>query len=251
MNILCDLGNSRLKWAPLQPDGTPGAVRALVHDGVEFMDDPAALLPSGEVAWLASVASPALQLQLLEVLGQRFRRIGIARTQAQFGGVRIAYAHPERLGVDRFLALVAARARGADAWLLVGVGTALTVDLLDLHGRHRGGLVAPTPALMRESLQARAPQLPAAGGQVLDFADDTQDALASGCIGAALGLIERSRARAAALLQTPPRLLLHGGGAAPLLDALPEAVSAPALVLEGLGRWAAAERDSGAASPPD
>src|SRR3546814_7703541 len=41
-----------------------------------------------------------------------------------FRSVRIAYAEPRRLGVDRFLALLAARARGERAALVVGVGTA-------------------------------------------------------------------------------------------------------------------------------
>src|SRR3546814_7641358 len=71
----------------------------------------------------------ALAVQLLDALARRCNRISVARTQAALDGVRIAYAQPQRLGVDRFLALLAAHARSRQATLVVGVGTALTIDL--------------------------------------------------------------------------------------------------------------------------
>ena len=156
------------------------------------------------------------------------------------GGVRIAYADPARFGVDRFLALLAARARLPQGALVVGVGTALTIDLLDADGVHRGGRIAPSPTLKRSALQALAAQLPATGGDYIAFAANTADALASGCEGAALGLVDGSLAAAALLGGAPPALLLHGGGAPALLDRLPQARHAPALVLEGLLQWRAA-----------
>ena len=240
---LFDLGNSRLKCAPLEVDGKPGPVQALHHDATCFTDALDSLLPArGACAYVASVAAPALGVALLEALAARFRRICVARTQPQLAGVRIAYAQPEKLGVDRFLALLAARARGqaGSAWLLVGVGTALTLDLLDADGLHRGGRIAPSPALMRRALHAAAVQLPESGGDFVEFADDTEDALASGCEGAALALVERSLDQGERLLGVRPRLLLHGGGGEALQDHLPQACREPALVLHGLAVWARA-----------
>ncbi len=237
---LFDLGNSRLKFAPLHADGGVGAMQALAHDGSGFAPGWEALLPpGGNAAWLASVASPRVREALVAVLATRFRRVHLARTCAGFAGMRIAYADPSRLGVDRFLALLGAHARGAPASLVAGIGTALTVDLLD-RGRHAGGRIAPSPALMRAALHARAPALPAAGGAYEEFAGDTADALASGCEGAALALVARSADTAAVRLGHAPVLLVHGGGAPALLPHLPGAVHAPALVLEGLARWARA-----------
>ena len=77
------------------------------------------------------------------------------RTLPEAAGVRIAYAEPSRLGVDRFLALLGAHARGPGPWLLVSAGSALTVDLLDSSGQHRGGVIAPSPEHMRAALAAR------------------------------------------------------------------------------------------------
>ena len=235
---LFDLGNTRLKAAPLDARGHVGRVLAIEHDGNAFADGWDAALPERiESAAVASVVAAPLRAALLDALGARCGRISLASTLPRLDGVGIAYAHPERLGVDRFLAMLGAHARGGGPWLLVGVGTALTVDLLDAGGRHRGGRIAPSPTLMRQALHARAAHLPAQGGDYVQFADDTGGALASGCEGAALALVEQSRAAAQALLGKAPAVLVHGGGAQALLERSADAVAAPSLVLEGLARW--------------
>lgn len=240
---LFDLGNSRLKCAPLGEDGQPGEALAFAHRDGALADGWMAALPARiEAAWVASVAAPALRVALLDALALRTARISLARSTRCWRGLRIAYDEPARLGVDRFLCLLAAHARGGP-WLLVGVGTALTVDLVDAQGLHHGGRIAPSPTLMRESLQERAAQLPARGGEYQVFAADTRDALASGCLGAALALVEHSREAASRACGSAVPVLLHGGGAAELHAHLPDAVCAQGLVLEGLARWA---RPSGA-----
>jgi len=238
---LFDLGNTRLKCAPLV-DGAPGEVRALAYGSDDLAASLEAALPARfDTAYVSSVAGAPLRVALLDALTRRCRRIELARTQAAFLDLRIAYAVPSRLGVDRFLAMLGARGQVREAMLVCGVGTALTVDLVDADGRHRGGRLAPSPQLMREALHARAPQLPAEGGAWTDWASDTDDALASGCLGASLALVRDAQASAASLLGTAPRLLVHGGGAAPLLDRLPDAGHRPSLVLDGLARWAVAQ----------
>jgi len=234
---LFDLGNSRFKYAPLQGDRA-GAVQAWAHGAEDLRGEALRGLPQGRTAYVASVAAAGLTATMLEILRMRFQHVHVARTEAERAGVRIAYATPERFGVDRFLALLAA-ARSQRNVLVAGVGTALTIDLLDAQGRHHGGRIAASPTTMREALFARAAQLPAVGGLYQEFATDTDDALASGCDGAAVALIERSVAQAQQRLQAPVALLLHGGGAPALLPLLPaDAGHEPLLVLDGLARWA-------------
>lgn len=230
---LFDLGNTRLKFAALQADGMPGDTVAIAHDeGSEWLQ----ALPRGEVACIASVATPARRVALLDGLRRAgFARVHRVHSQARLGGVRIAYAEPGHLGVDRFLAMLAARPAGPV--LLVGVGTALTCDLLDAEGLHRGGRIAPSPMLMREALHARAVALPVHGGTYAEFADDTVHALASGCDGAALALVEHSLDAAQHLLGTRPTLWLHGGGAQALRGRMPAHAWVPDVVLRGLARW--------------
>lgn len=229
---LFDLGNTRLKCAPLEPDGSVGEVRAIAHDDADGWLD---ALPAGAVACIASVAAPERRVALLDALCTRFQRLHRVHTETALGPLRIAYAEPAHLGVDRFLAMLGLC--GSAPALVVGVGTALTIDLLDGAGRHRGGRIAPSPQLMREALHARAAQLPLAGGDYAEFADDTHHALASGCDGAALALVERSLHVAQALLGATPLLHLHGGGAAALRSRLPAHTWAPDAVLQGLARW--------------
>lgn len=240
---LFDLGNSRLKFAPLLGDGRAGEVLAIAHDGSRFESGWEAELPAACTrACVASVGPEPLFGRLHAALSAAGSRVERVRTQAECDGVRIAYDEPARLGVDRFLALLAAHARCDGAALVVGVGTALTIDLLAADGRHLGGRIAPSPMLMREALHARATQLPVSGGDYVAFAGDTADALASGCEGAALALVERSLAEASARVGAEPSLLVHGGGAAALLPRLPRACHAPVLVFDGLARWATRPR---------
>lgn len=239
---LFDLGNTRLKCAPLHPDGSRGEVLAISHRDTGLAAALAQVLPARiDVAYVASVVDAPLRVALIEALGEHCERITLARTQARFGPLRIAYAQPHSLGVDRFLAMLAAHAHAKGAALVCGVGTALTIDLVRQDGGHVGGRIAPSPTTMRDALHDRAPHLPAQGGTYREFAASTGDALAAGCLGAALGLIERSLDVAARELGDAPALYLHGGGAEALLAGLSGAVHVPGLVLDGLAMWAAAE----------
>ena len=240
---LLDLGNSRLKVAPWQPDAGLGEVQAWAHGAADFapsMQRWLAGLQPGDRCWLASVAGSELTAGVAEAVASRGHAATRARTRPECAGVRIAYAEPSRLGVDRFLGLLAAHARGDGPWLIVSAGSALTVDLLDGAGQHRGGVIAPSPEHMRAALAARFPALAFAGGEATDFAADTADALAGGSLGAALGLVERCHRQATRLLGRPPRLLVSGGGGARLAEGLEiESEQSPFLVLEGLAVYAA------------
>lgn len=234
---LFDLGNTRLKYAPLHEDGI-GPVSGTAHAAGGLDPEWLEALPLRiDTAVVASVASPALRAVLLDALAARGAQVIAARTHAVLDGLTIAYADPARLGVDRFLALLAARAESPGPVVVAGVGTALTIDLVDVDGRHLGGRIAPSPTLMREALHRRVAQLAPAGGTYAEFALDTDDALASGCEGAAVALVERSLVEATARVGGRPALLLHGGGARELHAHLPTARMRPDLVLDGLARW--------------
>lgn len=242
MTWLVDLGNTRLKWARLDAGGALAERGAVAHMDADFepaFDAALAALPRADRAVLASVAGADLTARVIALIGRHGVPCERAQTHAEFAGLRIAYAEPARLGVDRFLAMLGARARGDGPWLIAGIGTALTVDAVAADGHHLGGVIAPSPTLMRAALAERALQLDVTGGEASAFASDTADALASGCLGAAVALIERSQALASRAFGAEPGLLLTGGGAAVLLPLLAIAHEhAPDLVLEGLARYA-------------
>lgn len=241
MRLLLDLGNTRLKWWALDAGRRlgEGAV-AWVEPVAERLAAAWAGLPEPETVFGASVVDSERE-QLVDA--QVRRRGGGAtvwvRSPAEACGVRSAYADPPRLGVDRFLAMVAAHADGRSPCVLVGVGTALTLDALRGDGRHLGGLIAPGPQLMQHSLLGATVQVrPERPGEVAVLADNTADAVASGCWGACAALVERFVAQVEPMLGTSSTLLF-GGGDAPLLR---ELVARPGElvvdgVLRGLAVW--------------
>jgi type III pantothenate kinase len=240
---LLDLGNTRLKVASWRPGEGLGEVQAWTHGAADFapsMQRWLAGVQAGDACWLASVAGSELTAAVAEALASRGNPATRARSKAECAGVRIAYAEPSRLGVDRFLGLLAAHARGDGPWLIISAGSALTVDLLDASGLHHGGLIAPSPEHMRSALAARFPALAFAGGEASDFAADTADAIASGSIAAAAGLVERAHRKASRRLGVAPRVLVSGGGGQRLASALELDVElVPSLVLAGLAEYAA------------
>ncbi|OGT56267.1 MAG: hypothetical protein A3E01_06870 [Gammaproteobacteria bacterium RIFCSPHIGHO2_12_FULL_63_22] len=242
---LIDLGNSRLKCALLDAQGRRGEILAIGHDqpnALPMLMQHFGVAGSSDELWLASVASTERTAVLVAALEQHGLRVHRVQTQSEFGKLRIAYAEPANLGVDRFLAMVAASERDDGPWLLVSAGSALTIDLLAEDGRHLGGSIAPMPARMRAALAAGFKQLDLAEGQATDFAADTADAIASGCRGAALGLVERSLRKARERLGTIPTLLVGGGGATLLADVeYAPVMHLPALVVDGLAIYVHAQ----------
>ena len=240
---LIDLGNSRLKCAALDALGQRGPVLAIGHEHGD------SLLPllahigmpdAGANVWLASVASAERSQALVAGLQAAGFRVHPISTAASCRKLRIAYPDPTRLGVDRFLALLAASERDDGPWLIVSAGSALTVDLLDADGRHLGGLIAPMPARMRAALAQQFAQLDVPDGQPRDFADNTADAIASGTQAALLGLVERASRLAGERLGVAPTLLVCGGAADTLdLLACARLVKLPWLVLDGMAAFVA------------
>jgi len=243
MRLLLDLGNTRMKWAlMLQPDGWLAQGALDWQEGFTAQLESALTgLPAPEMIVVASVVDAARDAQVADVVSRRFARAPVwLRTPASACGVRNAYVEPHRLGVDRFLAMVAAYADGYAPCVVASVGTALTLDALAADGRHLGGLIAPGPLLMQRSLiEATARVRPERAGEILDLADNTADAVTSGCWQAAAALIERFVARTAPMLGDSPTLILGGGDAAELQPLL----TTPAQmtrdgVLRGLAVWA-------------
>ena len=245
MKLLLDLGNTRLKWALHDGSAT------LAHGAAAWHEDVANALsaawpglPPTAAAFGASVVDAERERLIARSVATAFGRdVTWLRTPAEACGVRNAYAEPQRLGVDRFLAMVAARADGIAPCVLAGVGTALTLDALAADGRHLGGLIAPGPRLMQQSLLGATAQVrPAHAGAIVEAADNTADAVASGCWLAAAALVERFAARMAPALGGAPALRLGGGDA----ETLRPLLATPAQlvhdgVLRGLAAWAAAQ----------
>lgn len=241
MRLLLDLGNTRLKWSACDDTGE------LAHGAVAWSEPVAdtlrevwRALPPADAVLGASVVDEAREaLVAAQAIAVLSREVHWVRSSAVACGVRSGYSEPERLGVDRFLAMVAAHAEGYAPCVLVGVGTALTLDALAGDGTHLGGVIAPGPQLMQQSLLgATARVRPEQAGVVTTLADNTADAVVSGCWGACAALVERFTAQVAPQLGGAPLLLFGGGDAASLRSLVerPSELFADG-VLRGLDVW--------------
>jgi type III pantothenate kinase len=248
--LLLDGGNSRLKWAlSREPYRRRQSFAARGAIDLELLRRPRspldklfkALQGSGLTprVYACNVAGPAIERRLQAAT----RRAGLApirfaESRPAECGVRNGYQDVWRLGVDRWVALIGARHEHPNMDLcIVGIGTAMTIDLLDASGRHVGGNIIPGPRLMIESLLTRTAGIRRrAGGRnaigavesavpsdrsLPVFANDTRNALLAGTRHACAAAIEHARRAAGRELGRRPRLLVAGGAMdfiAPLLD---------------------------------
>ncbi|MCL2524859.1 MAG: type III pantothenate kinase [Betaproteobacteria bacterium] len=241
MIVCLDSGNSRLKWGV--HDGHAWLEQGAADHGEPRDEALAALVarwPQPRRLLLANVAGPAVAAHIATSLGPWAPLIEEVRSSGQCAGVINHYQPPERLGVDRWCALIAARQRTQAPCLVVMAGTATTIDSLDADGNFCGGLILPGYDLMRRALASDTASLPLAPGEWTASPRRTEDAIATGIIEAQAGAIDRAFAR----LADPAAIcLLSGGNAGVLRHHLDiPCVEISNLPLEGLLRMA---RDAG------
>lgn len=219
MLLLVDAGNTRVKWAAAAPGAAAGdwaALGAVAHDELGALAAQWQALPL-TCALVSNVAGAAVAARISDALAAA--QPGAAapswfRSQAECAGVINGYRDPSQLGCDRFASLIGARQRyPGESLLVVTAGTATTVDALDASGRFIGGMILPGLRTMAQSLALNTALLPAVDDARSErlFADNTQDAIVSGCIHAQVGAIEQARA------QWPSARCLLSGGAAPYI----------------------------------
>ncbi|MFO1504885.1 MAG: type III pantothenate kinase [Steroidobacteraceae bacterium] len=249
--LLIDAGNTRIKWSVVTAGKLAVPRAAAWSDTRPFAD------------WLAR-AGEIERVVVCSVAGAKGERVlrsllhaagapppEFVHSSAEAAGVRNAYRSPRRLGDDRWVGAVS-------AWHLAGcfraicaisVGTALTIDVVDCDGVHRGGLIAPGPTLMLQSLlrdtagiapraaaSAAARRVSAdATGTLGVLATDTGPAIELGCLFAAAALVDRTITDVTRRMKGRPVVFLTGGGAAAVAPLLRSACKQrDDLVLRGI-----------------
>ncbi len=237
MRLLCDLGNTRIKWAWAEGLALSGFGSA-AYGGEESYDAGLAgpMRPTGIAA--ISVA-PHRNAAFARFCEERWAMAPRWYQAARAGfGVSSLYEPPESLGADRFAAQVGARARRpGQAVCVVDCGTAITVDALDADGVFQGGAILPGLAAAADALRAIAPRLKGSAQDRLYAAcgRTTEDAVSGGLMLGAAGAIERLVRDQRAVLGRDARLFVTGGDAARLIPYLTIPCEHCAhLILEGL-----------------
>ena len=159
--------------------------------------------------------------------------------------IRLAVSEPEKLGIDRALAALAAnriRAAGAPA-IVVSLGTACTVNFISRDGTFQGGAILPGLSMASRALHKGTTSLPLVAPGSLPLPVDavgqnTADAIAAGVFWGMVGGIEKLIAEQSRAFGTPPEIFLTGGDAllvSEMLEASGHHVRLlPHLVLSGI-----------------
>jgi type III pantothenate kinase len=213
MKLLIDLGNTRLKWATcnrLEITQKPAILNTDLNRNVlkqmwQTIDAPRHLA-------ISCVGSNTLFDLVITVIVELWPEISISREKSQASrfGITNAYLEPEKLGVDRWLAMIAGYHTYHKAICIVSCGTAITLDIVDDKGKHQGGLISPGLRLMQESLAKNTENLELSdAGYSFGLANYTAAAIHNGTLSAACGLIELTLSN----LHDSLQLVLTGGDA--------------------------------------
>ena len=250
MILLVDIGNTRIKWATfdgraLGPQATQPHANWTREELMLGLIRPSQR--PGRVV-VSNVGGAKIADLLRTTMAAEWQvQPEFVESVASAGGVRSAYAEPAKLGVDRWMAMIGARAIEPRAVCVVSIGTAMTIDGVDAAGRHLGGVIVPGPDLMVGSLLHNTSDIArrAEQGTVATnlLANNTLGAITQGAAHASAALIERAVQTIARDLGQEPTLLLTGGATPSVEKRLTIAYNnIPDLVLRGLAVVAAEAR---------
>ena len=242
--LLFDIGNTFIKWGLLDE-------LKLVDLGCIRNEDFLAkecdalieLIPPDAGRVIACcVASNNIDAKLTTLISNNYDcLIEYVQSESMAYGIRSGYQDASQLGVDRWVAMIAAKTQFSGDITVIDLGTAVTIDTIDEYGDHIGGQILPGLQLMLSSLDKKTDRitLPSISNDLTNmkinfWADNTNDAIIFGACNAICGAIER----AIICLQEnghSPTVILTGGDALVFKNLMNEGYRhRPNLVLEGL-----------------
>jgi len=249
MLLVIDSGNTRTKWALidealLNSDGVLQTTGACINADLSKSTLPQAVQKASKV-FIANVAGELVAQQLSKLVEPLTPNFLVAKQQACH--VINQYEPADKLGADRWAALIAAWYITQQTTLVVNAGTAITIDCLikseqDNTAVFLGGTIMPGLRLMQAALTQNTAQLNVGEGRYMAFPTNTQSAIQTGCLNAAVGAIVIQLQQLQQQYDLPPKIIISGGDAKVIFNALithlkiaeKQVMMAENLVLQGL-----------------
>ncbi len=248
MQLLVDIGNTRIKWAFVNDNGLLPSEAMNHADWLTLLENSNWLIKQqvSEVI-IASVANDSLIKKITAYAKQNWqchsRRLS---TEAAWQQLKNGYTSVEQMGVDRWLAMIAAWALKKEAnkkktdgaCLVIDCGTAITVDAIDENGQHLGGHIVPGLDLLRQTLikqtAAVRPESKTDNNLKTSYANDTTGAVNHGSLSMVVDYLQNSWQRFQQ--QYPTATLFISGGNGALISELlgEEEAYTKELVLQGM-----------------
>jgi len=124
-SILVDIGNTNTKWKFEE--------EYFILPTENFELD---ILPNCSKIWVSNVS--------LKSFNSKKLNIDFAESQERYKSLINAYSEPKSLGCDRWLGMIASyELSQGKSFVLVDIGTAITIDAVNNTGAHLGGLIFP------------------------------------------------------------------------------------------------------------
>lgn len=238
MILEIDCGNTRVKWRVRQNQQVMMRGMFLTSEGFHPATSTELAAANIERVLIGSVLTDDYARKLA---AWSISHLGLnpefAVSEPYCNGVVNGYQQPEKLGVDRWLAILAAKAKSASACVVVDCGSAITVDLVTSQGEHLGGYIAPGLRLMRDALgmKTAAIKLGQIGYPENDFPGrNTVIAIKSAELAMISGLVDHAKSVLRSYDLHHAQLLVTGGDGEWLVSMLKGAVFHEDLVLDGL-----------------
>ena len=225
-NLLIDVGNSSIKYAWYS---YPNAIDdiTVLRTSLQSLD---VLVEQASTCWLCSVVND----ETCEAIRLICKRLNVpfhqSCTQTQQFGVRNAYAKPSNMGVDRWMAILAASHlcdKGEQSnFIVIDAGTAITCDFV-VANAHIGGWIAPGLSMARNTVVSNTKKVFDIYQElhILGIGTDTPECVAQGALAQLSGMIMQ----ACAMMQSHCikfDLYISGGDAPLLINVISKSVLA-------------------------
>jgi len=236
MHLFIDRGNTATKWQVVEGSN-------LLTEGVGNNSDPIDTVFSDvekkhlSAIVVSSVGSGEFQCALSEWAEKHgYPRPSFIESSSESCGVTNVYDKPKTLGVDRWLAIIAAHNKYDGLLCVVDSGTAMTMDFVLGSGEHLGGYIVPGSKLMRQSLLLNTEKIHVSDVLVKEcLGVNTAEAVVFGIEQMLLAFIEAKIVEISKKHQQNVTLVLTGGHADQLAEGLVSPVNLEKdLVLQGL-----------------
>ena len=205
MNLLVDIGNTRAKFCRYSYSEGLSQTTAL--------DENITLNSIFDKVIVSNVSKNNSNHLLSEIKYSHL--INVSVTSEAFG-IKCGYPKSKNLGIDRWMAIIAAESLYPNKNLLVvDAGTATTIDFLTADKKHLCGWIIPGLELMQSSIADKAPHV--FTGELNsseEIGTDTPSALFNGCLNSQLGLIQQAYQKFNKILNQEEIVVVITGGAA-------------------------------------
>jgi type III pantothenate kinase len=250
MLLAIDAGNTNIKFALVNDDGTPRSRWRIATDARRTADEYAVWLlrlieleglSATDVTDVAVSTVVPRALYNLQSLAQKYfgvEALIAGRTPMNYG-IALDVDEPQSVGSDRACNAIAAHAAHAGDLIVISFGTATTVDHVDFNGAYKGGIIAPGLNLSLDALVAAAAKLPRIAIEAPEsdtvIGRTTESQMLIGIYWGYVAMIEGLVSRMKAEIGRPVQVIATGGLAALFQqhEALFDSVDAD-LTLKGL-----------------